>query len=196
MGDPIARRQRGVRDLHAVAVDPPAARTDQERAGLAEEPHPEPAALERDPGPRSARATMSSRSPRNRSPRARASPESPRRGRNDLRSTRRVQLGNRPRVDQQHERHRRQDRRQQGQRDGTADERHHVGDGRRRPHAPRPLEPLIARPRTPVDARQLRKYLRARGYPPAIGLRRITSEASAGSSRTCSACPSPLDTTA
>ena len=197
MGDPVARGQRGVGHPDAVAVDPPAARADEERAGLPEHPHPEPAPLDRHPRPRLqvARTMIEQVAEQphrhalglRRSRVARA---------HDLRPARRVQLRNRPRVDQQHERHRRQDRREHRQCYRAADERNHMGDGRRGPHPPRSVEPLIARARTPVDPRELRKYLDARGYPPAIGLRRITIEASAGSSRTCSACPSPFDTTA
>ena len=47
--DPVARGQRAIGRLHAIAVDAPAARSDEDRAGLAEQPGPEPTTLEHEP---------------------------------------------------------------------------------------------------------------------------------------------------
>lgn len=46
MGDPIAPWQGGICRPHAVAVDPPATRADEQRPGVTEQPRPEPAPLE------------------------------------------------------------------------------------------------------------------------------------------------------
>ena len=61
---------------------------------------------------------------------------------------------------------------------------------------PAPAQALGVEPRAPVDGRGLRQGGARRAHPPAIGRRRMTSSASSGSSRTCSAWPSPVLTTA
>ena len=74
-------------------------------------------------------------------------------------------------------------------------ERDRVRDRRERPYALAARERALVDPRPPVDGRGLGED-RGGAHPPAIGRRRITSSASSGSSRTCSACPSPVLTTA
>ena len=61
-------------DLHAPAVDAPAAGPRQQRAGLRQEPDAEPAALEREPGARVQRARLAARADR----RAARAPPAPR----------------------------------------------------------------------------------------------------------------------
>ncbi len=67
------------------------------------------------------------------------------------------------------------------------------------PDRAEPLEPRGVDAPAPVDERELGERLDGHGrwpagQPPAIGRRRITSSASTGSSRTCSACPAPVVT--
>ena len=78
-------------------------------------------------------------------------------------------------------------------RDG--EERERVRERAQRPAELAPAQPRGVDPRPPVDGRGLGQD-RGGAHPPAIGRRRITSSAPAGSSRTCSACPSPVLTTA
>ena len=79
--------------------------------------------------------------------------------------------------------------------DRRAEERHGVGERAQRPAAPAPAQPRGVEPRPPVDGRGL-------GEAGATLTRRRSAGAGsrarrrAGSSRTCSACPSPVLTTA
>ena len=194
---PVGRRQLAV-DLHAPAVDAAAA-----RAGPAARPPPRRARRRACRAPAPARSRRAARARRGRAgrraARAPCAPApSPARGRGRTTLAPRLAYSagmpqactTRDRRDRERERLER-DHQRRGR-----EERDRVRERAQRPQPPAPAQARGVEPRPPVDGRGLRQDGRGGAHPPAIGRRRITSSASRGSSRTCSACPSPVLTTA
>jgi hypothetical protein len=215
VGDPVRRRQGRVVDAHAPAVRavPPA--REQQRPRRPEQPCPERAALEHEPGPGVQRpgvvADEVAEEPGGRALGAR------RRGcgvppgalgTHDVGAALRVELRDHPGVREGHQRHREGDRRQDDEQHADREERDDVRDGAQRPQRAAPAQAPGVGPRAPVDGRELGQQpggravgrgghaSGARPQPPEIGSRRMTRSASTGRSVTCSACPSPVLTMA
>ncbi len=112
----------------------------------------------------------------------------------DVRAAVRVQRRDPPRVHDGDRRDRERQRLERHQQHRGGEERDRVRERAQRPAVAAAAQARGVDPRPPVDGRGLGED--GRHQPPAIGRRRITSSASSGSSRTCSACPSPALTTA
>ena len=193
VGGAVGRRQLAVH-LHAPAVGPAPAGPDQQRARLSHQPDAEGAALEHEPGAGVQLARLVADEVAEQAERGRAPARRPsaRRGRTTSAprfaysdgiahacTTRTAATGNDSGSSAM----------QRGRRQQP---RHRVTERAQRPAALAPAQPRVVEPWPPEDGRRLGKD----AHPPAIGRRRMTSSASAGSSRTCSACPSPVLTTA
>jgi hypothetical protein len=182
--------------LHAPAVDAPPAGAHEQGAGLPDEPRAERAALEGEPGARVQLARVVGQQVAEQAERRPLRAGGGARPRaDDERAAVRVQRRDAPGVDERDDGDRERQRLERQHQRGDAGERDAVGERAERPDATAPAQALGVEPRPPVHGRGLGED-RGGAHPPAIGRRRITSSASSGSSRTCSACPSPVLTTA
>ncbi len=117
----------------------------------------------------------------------------------DIGAAGRVEHGDDPRVPEAGEAHGDRQWLDEEQDDACSDERDDVRDGRKRPQPCALAQARTVHRRPPIDGRRLGQRGVRRGalhHPPLIGSRRITRSASIGSSLTCSAWPSPVETIA
>jgi hypothetical protein len=156
MGHAVGRRQVRLGGAHTEAVHPPPATDDQQRAGLADDPHAQAAGLQREPGAALQLALVGAEQVAEQSLRNGLGPlvAPPLRPRHP-RAAVRVQLGDDPGVCRGRQRHRRQQRLEPHHRRPGGQERDRVEQRPRVPEAGPALEPARVGPGPPGDGGEL-----------------------------------------